>query len=159
AWFAEAHGWLPCRLDSISEDTAAELRGVHISNESLELPWLVPFRSDQGGSPTEARVAKWWKVRWDTAAPAKADEQPTPPVLAGRLNTGDPWLIVRKHGRGSVAVLTSSLDADWNTLPAKTDYVPWLHELLFFLANSEATRNVEVGQPLVLNLDADLTAN
>ncbi len=158
AWFADGKGWLPCRLDSVAEDTAAELRGVHVSNESLELPWLVPFRSDQGGTLTEARFAKWWKVRWDVP-PNEGEEKPVAPVSGGRLNTGDPWLLFRKHGRGTVAVLTSTLDADWNTLPAKTDYVPWLHELLFFLANSEATRNVEAGQSLILNLAEDLTAN
>lgn len=146
-WFAGGQGWLPCRVDSILEDKVAELKGVHVSNDSLELPWLNVFRTERGGSLTEARFAKWWKLAWDDAQP---------PVIVSRLTTGDPWLVTRKHGRGTVAMLTSTLDADWNTLPANADYVPWLHELLFFLASSEASRNVEPGQPLVLNLAADV---
>ena len=156
AWFADGRGWLPCRFDSIAEDTAAELRGVRVSNDSLELPWLLPFRSEQGGTLTDARFSKWWKIDWAVDAPEDAKQKSSRPVLAARLNTGDPWLVTKKHGRGTVAVLTSSLDADWNTLPAKTDYVPWLHELLFFLSNTEASRNLEVGQPLVVNVTKDL---
>lgn len=152
-WFGDGRGWLPCRLESIAEDTVAELGGVRVTNESLELPWLKPFRADQGGSLTEARFAKWWKVGWEPT-----EEGYPAPVIAAKLNTGDPWLVIRKHGRGQVAVLTSSLDADWNTLPAKADYVPWLHELLFFLADAAATRNVDPGQPLILSLSDDVTA-
>jgi hypothetical protein len=165
-WFAEGRGWFPCALDSIAEDTAVELRGVHVSNESLELPWLVPFRSEQGGELTEARFSRWWKVDWAADAPeepgtltrraSEGNEARTRPVLVARLNTGDPWLLTKKCGRGAVAVLTSSLDADWNTLPAKTDYVPWLHELLFFLSNTQNSRNLEVGQPLLVNVPKDL---
>jgi len=150
-WFAEGRGWLPCRFESIATDTAKELSGVQLSNDSLELPWLQPFRTERGGSLTEGRFTKWWKVAWEGGEL----DQPQAPVIAGRLTTGDPWLLFRKHGRGTVAVLTSSLDADWNTLPANADYVPLLHELLFFLANTEVARNVEVGQPLVWNLDAN----
>jgi hypothetical protein len=154
-WFADGRGWLPCRLESIVEDVAAELRGVHVSNESLELPWLATFRAEQGGTLGEARFSKWWKVNWVSGE--AGDQAPSSrPVLAARLDTGDPWLVVKRHGRGTVAVLTSSLDADWNTLPARTDYVPWLHELLFFLSNSEAGRNIEPGQPLVLNVPKEL---
>ena len=151
SWFADGRGWMPCQLNAIAEDTVAELRGVHVSNEGLELPWLLPFRAEQGGTLTEARFAKWQTVTWDLP-PENGVEKPRRPVIAARLNTGDPWLLIKKHGRGSVAVLTSTLDADWNTLPAKADFVPWLHELLFFLSNSEASRNVETGQPLVLNV-------
>ena len=51
--------------------------------------------------------------------------------------------------------MTAPLDADWSTLPAKPDYVALLHELIFHLAGRRATRNVDVGNPLVLDVAAD----
>jgi hypothetical protein len=78
------------------------------------------------------------------------------PVVAARLAGGDPLLIVRRFGRGGVVVMTSALDADWSTFPAKPDYVSLLHELIFHLAAGKTARNVEVGTPLVLPIPSDL---
>jgi hypothetical protein len=154
--FAEGRGWFPCRLQAIAQDTATALRGVHVSNDSLELPWLKPFRSEEGGSLAETRFAKWWKIDGTRDATDEPQQAAFRPMTVARLNTGDPWLVIKRHGRGRAAVLTSTLDADWNTLPAKPDYVPWLHELLFYLAQTEASRNVEPGQPLLLEVPQDL---
>jgi hypothetical protein len=65
-------------------------------------------------------------------------------------------LLERDFGHGRVILMTSPLDSDWSTLPAKPDYVPFLHELLFHLASSgRATRNVAVGEPVLLPITKD----
>jgi hypothetical protein len=81
------------------------------------------------------------------------------PVTEIRLTSGDPLIVSRRLGRGMTAVFTSSLDADWNTLPAKQDYVPFLHEFLFSLASPTTSRNVDVGAPLILAVPEGLNAN
>jgi hypothetical protein len=45
--------------------------------------------------------------------------------------------------------MTSTLDADWTTLPARPDYVAFLHEWIFQLASGRVTRNVDTGSPLL----------
>ncbi len=162
---------LPVSLKAIgAEAVAAEAGksalGVRIAGNSLELPWLKPFRSDKGGTLTDARFTQWWRVSVQKEATDNASQEPTKnkqmgensgvslgtPIVIAKLTNGDPWLVTRRYGRGTTAVLTSSLDADWNTLPAKQDYVPWLHELLFALASPTTSRNVDVGTPLSLNI-------
>ena len=160
-------GLLPVSLKAIGTvQTAAETGksalGVLVAGNSLELPWLKPFRPDKGGTLTDARFTKWWKVEGkesegsspESGGAATSDPQPSlgTAVTIAKLTNGDPWLVTRRYGRGTTAVLTSPLDADWNTLPAKQDYVPWLHELLFALASPTTSRNVDVGTPLSLNI-------
>lgn len=168
----------PCELEAVATEDGHEKRGVRVATGSLELPWLKPFRADQGGTLIEARWSQWWKVkliRHDEKAngqvvPFEVNGEPERPDQAGafqepltvgkplveiRLSTSDPLLVTQRFGRGTVAVFTSSLDADWNTLPAKLDFVPFLHELLFSLATPTGSRNLEVGAPLVMNAPSD----
>ena len=163
---------MPVKLQVIASESPDESQGVRVAGNSLELPWLRGFRADKGGTLTDARFSKWWKVaesKKGASAPRKPEDFSDDPKLArnrqatigtplvvAKLTTGDPWLVTRRYDRGMTAVLTSSLDADWNTLPAKTDFVPWLHELLFSLASTSTSRNVDVGTPLVLNIPWEL---
>ena len=175
--FADGKGLLPCRHDQPGTEDGNEKRGVRVLGNSLEQNWLQPFRSDRGGTLSDARWSRWWKVVLPKEAAGKPgsllpnedrDElfvdkfDPESSLKIGasiveaRLTTGDPLLITRRYGRGVTALLTSSLDADWNTLPAKQDYVPLLHELLFSLATPTASRNLDVGSPLILIVSPDL---
>ena len=164
---------LPVKLNEIATDTDKESLGVRVAGNSLELPWLKPFRSDQRGTLTDARFSKWWKVGGkesgvrgqESGGAASSDPQPSTlnpqpslgtPLTIAKLTNGDPWIVTRRYGRGTTAILTSPLDADWNTLPAKQDFVPWLHEFLFALASPSTSRNVDVGTPLSLNIAPEL---
>lgn len=75
------------------------------------------------------------------------------PIVAARLDTSDPLFVQKRYGRGQVLMMTSTLDADWNTLPARRDFVPLLHEIMFLLASGKTVRNVDVGTPLVVSVD------
>lgn len=152
--------------DANNMDAGRQSLGVRVAGNSLELPWLRPFRDDKGGTLTDARFSKWWRV--SVSKQAARDSQTVPddearraedagvslgtPVVVAKLTNGTPWLVTRRYGRGTTGVLMSSLDADWNTLPAQQDYVPWLHELLFSLASPVTSRNGDVGTPLSLNI-------
>ncbi|NOX56044.1 MAG: VWA domain-containing protein [Planctomycetes bacterium] len=202
-------GLLPAELIGKAADTDDSLPGVYVSDTSLELPWLKRFRRAAGGGFTDARFARWWKVRprvpkpraepsesgktgqtkptgtaerarrgdrakrpdavpaasnglspnrvssssdTEAARPPSGQAGPSPPLVEIRLDTGDPLLLTRRVGRGLVALWTSTLDADWNTLPAKPDYVPFLHELIFRLTSGKTQRNVMPGMPLIAPL-------
>jgi len=151
---------LPADLKSIETDQAKPpASGVNVIDGSLNLPLVTSLRREHGGGFTEARFAKWWKVELakvpQNLPPEKAGEpvipRATEPLVAARLSTQDPLLILRSYGRGRVALLTVPLDSDWSTLPAKSDYVPLMHELVFHLAGGTSpSRNVMVGEPLIM---------
>jgi hypothetical protein len=177
--YALGKGLLPCQLDSIVNEDENQKRGVRIQSSSLELPWLQAFRADRGGTLSDARWSRWWKLAIsnqeavspeDPLSDDALDRKPlTPaqkpasdPLILGtaieevRLTTGDPLLVSRRFGNGTTAVFASTIDADWNTLPAKQDFVPFLYEMLFSLAVPVASRNLDADAPLVLTVPGDL---
>ncbi len=163
--FADETGLLGVSLSEIEIEPAEHReQGVFIANASLESPWLQRFRAERGAAFTTARFSRWWKVeiaekqkpaeRPDVPLPEEAKEpdkpsEQQPAIVLARLQTGTPYLIGGQFGRGNVLLLTSPLDADWSTLPAKPDFVAFVHEWLFQLASRRGERNVAVGQPLV----------
>lgn len=150
AWnkLAAESGLLPVRLIESQQETGnADEDAIRVADASLTRSWLDRFRSDSGGGFVEARFARWWSVE-----PTAGDE---PAHVAARLTNGHPLLVTGRLGRGQIAAWTSSLDADWNTLPARPDYVSFLHELLFRLSGGRSARNVDVGEPLLLAVGPD----
>ena len=66
-----------------------------------------------------------------------------------RIRCSGSYIEAGQCGRGQVMLLTAPLDAEWSSLPAKPDYVPFVHELLFQLASQRSNRNVAVGESLL----------
>lgn len=188
--FASGGGLLPAVLKEIKSDEGPNALGTHVTDGSLVLPFVAPFRTDRDGTLTQVRFSKWWRVEEvvaklaeagedrgskivdrgsaikKTTAPVRSDKpaatpgpaaRPSPTVSVARLDTNDPFLLGRDFGRGRVLLMAAPLDSDWSTLPAKPDFVPLLHELLFHLAGSAAaSRNVETGEPLILAVSPEV---
>jgi len=110
--------------------------------DSLDPVWLGRFRGERGGDFGQVRFGEWWELL----------ESGDPLVVRplARFSTGEPAALRRAVGEGAVVQLAFPLDADWSTLPARGDFVSFLHELCFQLAGSQSQRNVDVGTPLVL---------
>ena len=172
--FASEDGLFPVQLDRVAADTDDTLPGVYISDTSLELPWLTHFHRIRGGGFADARFSRWWSLKdpgpeiripsQKEGRPAGTDvteqkRQESAPVVEVTLDTGDPLLLTARLGRGQVALWTSSLDADWNTLPAKPDYVSFLHELIFRLSAGQTVRNVKPGTPLLCSIPPETRAD
>jgi hypothetical protein len=193
--FASGDGLLPAVLKEIKSDEGPNALGTHVTDGSLVLPFVAPFRTDRDGTLTQVRFSKWWRVEEVVAkqadpvvarSPDRATEadrrsprdsgdlrsagrrgqetraeqlapRRSPTVSVARLDTNDPFLLGRDFGRGRVLLMTAPLDSDWSTLPAKPDFVPLLHELLFHLAGSAAaSRNVETGEPLIFAVSPEI---
>lgn len=159
--------------------------GLFLSNATLDVPWLQRFRAERGAALTTARFSRWWKIDLPqaqqpddakqpaaltneaanrpvpdmtlepTAKPSDRNERKLIAVLA-RLQTGAPYLVSGQFGKGQVLLLTVPLDADWCSLPAKPDFVPFVHEIIFQLAARRGDRNVKVGEALVCSI-AEIT--
>ncbi len=151
--FDDGKGLLPGPLKSIeAAPVADDAESITISNESLQLPWLKQFKTEASDGLLEARFTHWFKV--DAAIPAAAPDS----LVAARFTNGEPFLVSKSFGRGQVVLMTTSIDADWTTLPTKPDYVAFLHELIFELSSGRASRNVDVGASLIVPLPADSVA-
>ena len=73
--------------------------------------------------------------------------------MGGRLNNGDAYLVARKLGIGHLIMLGSSLDLRAGNLPSRQAFVPFIHELVYFLANpGNFDLNLDPKWELALNL-------
>jgi hypothetical protein len=64
--------------------------------------------------------------------------------------SGDPFLIEGSSERGRVILMTTSLDADWTTLPLSNFYLPFLQNAVRYLAAQPTQRNLAPGEPIQL---------
>lgn len=165
AWYNEhlaeaGQGLLPAHLVDIDKDEDEDRGGLSISDTSLELPWLAPFRRDRDGEFFKVRYAKWWQTRL-VLPPTEPDAIASTSVVGASYETLAPYLIMRNYGKGGVMLLTSPLDlnSSWNTLAARREtFVPLMHEMVFHLASRQTFRNVDTGMPLTLEVPKDLNA-
>lgn len=160
--FVEGMDLLPAELMSL-EVSGDESKGERVMDSSLELPWMLRFKEEHGDDFTTARFTRWWRVippadNLEFKAPADKVSGSTA-IVAGRLTSQHPMLVTRNYGRGGVLLCTVPLDGDESTFPAKRDFVPWIHEMLFYLASKTVRRNVDVGIPLMMPFPKDANPN
>jgi hypothetical protein len=68
--------------------------------------------------------------------------------------SGAPFLLESTAGRGRVLLMTTSLDADWSTLPLSSFYLPYVQSAVRYLAaGTLASHNLASGEPIHLNVD------
>jgi hypothetical protein len=114
--YRDGGGLLPARLSpAVGGDGS---RATSILGMELGHP---VFRFRRGGDPLPSAVIG----RYFPATPRPADAD----VLA-EYATGEPMLIEGARGRGRVLLLTTPLDADWNTLPLSPFYLPFIQSLV-----------------------------
>jgi hypothetical protein len=143
ALFQGGDGWLPARLGIRKGDSTRREAIAHPSPRTFIGPALADFAT--GDSPSLAAADLF---SYTLLEPAKGA------VVVARLDTGDPWIVERAHGRGRVAILAGPIDAAGGTLPVNPDFVPWAHELIFHLADADSQgRNVQPGEPIVIAID------
>ena len=69
-------------------------------------------------------------------------------VLASYV-TGQPFLVESPYGRGRVLLMTTTIDADWNTLPLTSFYLPFVQSAARHLAlGAHPQRNLAPGQEI-----------
>ncbi|WP_437192915.1 VWA domain-containing protein [Planctomicrobium sp. SH527] len=157
-------GLLPAQFTKIEQAPTGET--ASIESDSLQAPWLTRFRQESNVDFVQSRFAKWWgvDVQPTEAQESKEKETPERPSVSPtqtlvRTTQGIPLLLSREFGQGTVLQLTFPLDADWSTLPAKGDFIPFVYEMTFRLAGQQARRNVDVDMPLMLPLPQHVQTN
>jgi len=68
--------------------------------------------------------------------------------------SGCPFLIESRAGRGKVLLMTTSLDADWSTLPLSSFYLPFVQSAVRYLsAWTLPSHNLTLGSPIEVTFD------
>lgn len=79
------------------------------------------------------------------------------PIVLAQLDNGDPLLVEKKLGEGSVIQMATACDADWSDLPMRPFYVPMMQQLVTTMATQlTPPRNITTGEPAVALFSADL---
>ncbi len=101
-------------------------------------PIFEPFRGPRSGDFSGARFYSYRSV-----TPAQGSQ------IVARFDDGAPALLERRIGTGRVLVWTSTLDLQWNDLPLKAVFLPFVHRLATTLASySERPSWLTVGEVL-----------
>ena len=68
--------------------------------------------------------------------------------------SGAPFILESAGGRGRVLLLTTSLDADWSTLPLSSFYLPFVQSAVRYLAaGTMPSHNLAAGDPIRVTVD------
>ena len=146
-WGLEGSNFLPLPITGSKGNPQNEFEFSKIANAYFEHPALSLFNDPRNGSLSEARIKKW--IQLDES---RARNDPRVTVVA-RLENGDPLLVEKKWGKGVVMFLTTSIDTDWNNLPARPSYLPFVQQISTYLSEKVLPpKTVSAGFPLTYYL-------
>jgi hypothetical protein len=133
----DGYDLLPARLGPPA--SAGSSQPVHPDPARIEPgSFLAAFREE----PLD-RVAQVEVDKYLVAAPLEDA------VVALRYSDGQPAVLRRKVGQGTVVLATTSADTTWTTWPILPTYLPFVHLTLSHLLNQQTqVHHFQAGQPL-----------
>ncbi len=142
---------LGCRLSAFKVAPGEDANFVRVAPNTLDHPALKlladPTVSDLAGAQIRAR----WLLEADEAEGVST---------GAALDTGEPFLLERKWGKGFVLTLSVPLDHEYSDLPLRECYVPLVHEAVYYLAApSQRPMNLLPGQQIVCPLPPGVGAD
>ena len=121
---------LPAPLEPTKKTTAAESDGWQVGFLDKDYPPFAPL-CEPASLYRSVLVYQYVPMTWGAESGGR--------VLA-RLDDGQPLLVERAVGDGSVLLLGTGMTADWTNLPLKPLFLPLVARLTFHLAGIEADR-------------------
>ncbi len=104
-------------------------RGATLSILSYEHPVFEPFAVPRSG---DFSVARFLRYRKFTPAPDSTGDSQR---MLVRYDDGGPALFEQRVGRGKVLVWTGGLANQWNDLPLKPVFLPFVHQVARYLSS------------------------
>jgi hypothetical protein len=113
---------------------------VHPAPQTFAHPALEVLADPVRNYAASVLIRSYWELQ--------SDEKDTDVRVAGRLDTGQPFLVERRLGDGRVLLLCTSLDYRQSNLPAvRPFFVPLVHEMVYYLCGAVASYgNLDSGQ-------------
>ncbi len=142
--------WAPRAAAPVVPARLAERRSAaedpeRLAPRSFSHPALQLLADTKQSDVEAALVKSYWKL--------EADEKDPAVRVGGRLQSGEPFLVERKLGKGYVLLLATALDPASSNLPTLKSFVPLCHELVYYLASPMMLDpNVAPGSEVTLEL-------
>jgi hypothetical protein len=157
AWPPEARDWLPGLPGALVDNPPG--RGGMLGEIDYSHPIFELFKAPRSGDFSSARFFRHRAVTVDsgpqTSDPARAVADRV--SVVARFDDGTPALIERSVGQGRALLWASTLDNFWNDLVLRPVFLPFLHQVVTYLARyQEPVPWFTVGQ--VVDTDAVLRA-
>ena len=140
-------GLMPCDFVQAVGDALDRERFRVLATVKYEHPIFVPFKEPNHGDFGKARFYRIFQ-----AVPTKDA------TVIAAYDDGSPALFEKPYGTlGRVLCFTSTIDREWNDLPIRAVYLPFLHESIKYLAlkDIDAAPNYRVGESVELKVSDD----
>ena len=143
----DASGLMPCDFVQAVGDALDREQFRVLATVKYEHPIFAPFKEPNHGDFGKARFYRIFQ-----AVPTKDA------TVIAAYDDGSPALFEKPYGTlGRVLCFTSTIDRDWNDLPIRAVYLPFLHEAIKYLAlkDVDTTPNYRVGESVELTVSED----
>ena len=140
-------GLMPCDFVQPVGDALDREQFRVLATVKYEHPIFVPFKAPNHGDFGKARFYRIFQ-----AVPTKGA------TVIAAYDDGSPALFEKPYGTlGRVLCFTSTIDREWNDLPIRAVYLPFLHEAIKYLALKDvgAVPNYRVGDSVELKVSDD----
>jgi len=140
-------GLMPCDFVQAVGDALDREQFRVLATVKYEHPIFVPFKEPNHGDFGKARFYRIFQ-----AVPTKDA------TVIAAYDDGSPALFEKPYGTlGRVLCFTSTIDREWNDLPIRAVYLPFLHEAIKYLAlkDIDAAPNYRVGDSVELKVSDD----
>lgn len=144
-------GLMPCDFVQAVGDALDREQFRVLATVKYEHPIFAPFKEPNHGDFGKARFYRIFQ-----AVPTK-----NATVIAA-YDDGSPALFEKPYGTlGRVLCFTSTIDREWNDLPIRAVYLPFLHEAIKYLALKavDAAPNYRIGDSVELKVPDDENSN
>lgn len=138
-------GLMPCNFVRPVGDAFDRQQFRVLATVKYEHPIFAPFKEPNHGDFGKARFYKIFQ-----AVPTGTNA-----TVIASYDDGSPALFEKSYGKlGRVLCFTSTIDREWNDLPIRAVYLPFLHESIKYLAlkNAETLPDYRVGDYVELKV-------
>jgi hypothetical protein len=142
---------LPMRLGA--RHVLSEEQALHLNPATIHHPVLMTFQDTTEVNLNTARFTLIYDLLpLDTAR--ERTNSPNLYAILCRFTGGQPALVEGRFGQGKVILAAMTAGATGGDFPYKPAYVPFIHQLVAYLAADPATsRNLHVGDPLTARFE------
>lgn len=144
-------GLMPCDFVQAVGDALDREQFRVLATVKYEHPIFAPFKEPNHGDFGKARFYRIFQ-----AVPTKDA------TVIAAYDDGSPAIFEKPYGNlGRVLCFTSTIDREWNDLPIRAVYLPFLHESIKYLAlkDVDAAPNYRVSESVELKVSDDKNGN
>ncbi|MXY29463.1 VWA domain-containing protein [Candidatus Poribacteria bacterium] len=149
-------GLMPCNFVQAVGDAFDRQQFRVLATVKYEHPIFAPFKEPNHGDFGKARFYRVFQTVPTADATVIATYDDGSPALFEK-SYGDPRALSTTGTPGRVLCFTSTIDREWNDLPIRAVYLPFLHETIKYLAlkDVETRPDYRVGDSIELDVETE----